>query len=132
MKSTFYKKTDILIILLLLLAGGAMWAIRRATLPEGVAFAQIYYNGVLVSTIDLTTGQDRAFSIPEHEDVVFRVTADGGIRFESSDCPDKICVNSGTLYLAGESAACIPNGLILKLVSDNENPDNALDIVIGQ
>ena len=132
MKSPFFKKTDILIILLLLLAGGAMWAIRRATLPQGQATAEIYYDGILASTVDLSPGLDRVFSLPQNEHVLFRVTEDGGIRFEESDCPDKICVNSGILHLAGESAACIPNKFVLKLTVTDKNQDNALDIVIGR
>lgn len=131
MKAVFFKKTDILIVLMLLLVGGGIWLARKATLIEGPVVAQVFHNRTLVAAIDLSKAQDAVFALPDNDHVLFRTTGDGGIRFESSDCPDKICVNSGTLYLAGETAACIPNGLVLKLISQNQNHDDGLDIVIG-
>ena len=36
----------------------------------------------------------------------------------SSECPDKICVNTGTLRKAGESAVCLPARVVLRLEGD--------------
>ena len=36
----------------------------------------------------------------------------------SSDCPDKTCVKTGVLSLAGEKSVCLPNGVMLSLVGD--------------
>ena len=38
-----------------------------------------------------------------------------GARFLSSGCPDKVCVKSGLLTRAGESAICLPNRVSLRL-----------------
>lgn len=131
MKAVFFKKTDILIVLTLLLVGGGIWLTRKATMREENVVAQIFHNRTLVASIDLSKAKDTVFALPNNDHVLFRTTGDGGIRFENSDCPDKICINSGTLYLSGETAACIPNGLVLKLISQNQDHDDGLDIVIG-
>lgn len=36
--------------------------------------------------------------------------------FDSSDCPDKVCVSSGKLSKDGEWAACLPNRVFLKVM----------------
>jgi hypothetical protein len=44
---------------------------------------------------------------------------DGRARFLDSDCPQKLCVRAGWLARAGETAACVPNGVSLTLVGDD-------------
>ena len=52
--------------------------------------------------------------------VVIRV-AEGRVRFEESGCPDKICVHTGWLSRAGQSAACLPAGIILRVEGREED-----------
>ena len=41
---------------------------------------------------------------------------EGGAAYISeADCPDKICVRSGGLSRHGETAACLPHGLLLEV-----------------
>ena len=54
--------------------------------------------------------------------------ADGRIRFYSSGCPDQICVHSGWLSREGQSAACIPAGIALK-ITDGSGGD--VDMMTG-
>ena len=61
--------------------------------------------------------------------MVFHLYPDGGICFEKSDCSDKICIHAGKLYTVGQSAACLPNGIIIKIVPAGEHSDNDIDIV---
>jgi hypothetical protein len=39
----------------------------------------------------------------------------GRIRFEKSDCPNQICVNSGWLDKNGNIAVCLPNKVIVSV-----------------
>lgn len=93
------------------------------------AKAEIYYGSELVKTVMLNTGTDERFTVPEDEDVVFHLYADGSICFEESDCPDHICINSGRLHTVGQSAACLPNKLILKIVPMNEHTKDDVDMI---
>jgi len=47
----------------------------------------------------------------------------GRARFLDSDCPQKLCVRAGWLARAGETAACVPNGVSLTLVGDEPDYD---------
>lgn len=124
----FFRRTDLLVVgVLVLLAAGGMLAYRLLA-GHGPAEAQIYLGSELVETIPLGTGEERTFSAPGREGVVFHLYSDGSIAFEQSDCPDKVCVRAGRLHLPGQSAACLPNGLILKIVSLDDSGE--LDLIV--
>ena len=38
-----------------------------------------------------------------------------GVRFVSANCPDRLCVNTGEIRIAGESIACVPNRVVVVL-----------------
>ena len=107
-----------------------IWGVYENYFANKSAKAEIYYGADLVETIDLDTAEERIFSIPQDEHVVFHLYSDGSICFESSDCPDKVCVRSGRLSKVGESAACLPNQIILKIVPSNGYHDGDTDIIV--
>ncbi|MBN2557781.1 MAG: NusG domain II-containing protein [Clostridia bacterium] len=125
----FFKKTDIIIILVIIAASLVVWgAYRHATRKEPPR-AEIYHYSQLVKIIDLDKGEDLVFSIAEEPDVVFHLYPDGSICFEESDCPDQICVHTGRISAPGQFAACLPNGITMKITTgdDADTPD----LVIG-
>lgn len=130
----FAKKKDIIIIILILLFSLALYLVydvynKKNSTKE--AKAEIYYESELIATIPLNEKVDKTFSLPQNEHVVFHLYEDGSIRFEESDCPDKVCINTGKLKHIGSTAACLPNKLILKVVSANNTDDNDVDMIIG-
>ena len=62
--------------------------------------------------------------------VVISVSAQG-VCFSHSDCPDKLCVNTGVLTHSGQSAICLPARVSVKLVSESKGDINAPDSVAG-
>lgn len=50
----------------------------------------------------------------------------GSIRFNSADCPDKVCVRTGWISKPGQIAVCLPAGVIIKI--EGENPD--FDLIV--
>lgn len=125
----FIRKTDLLILAFLLVLGTGGWLAYRALAAERPAVAEIYYGSELVESIPLTKGQDKTFSIPQNEHVVFHLYPDGSICFAESDCPDQICVRTGRISLPGQSAACLPNKIILKIVSADGSTGDGPDII---
>jgi hypothetical protein len=126
-----FRKTDILIITVIIVAAAAIWYFYSSAVSGRPVRAEIYYWSDLVGTVELVPGQERTIPVPQDENVVLQVDADGSIRFIQSDCPDKICVRTGRLYLAGQSAACLPNGIIVKIVPADGWRAGDPDIVIG-
>ncbi len=128
----FFKKSDIIVVASIVLIAVVTLLIFRHSSVNKPAKAEIYYGNTLVKTVDLLIGVERSFSIPGHENVVFHLGKDGSIRFEESDCPDKICIKAGKLSMVGQSAACLPNKMFVKIVpaGDRRN-DNDPDIIIG-
>lgn len=127
----FAKKADIVIIAVLLAAALLSYVIYDHFAEGKKVKAEIYYYSELVETVDLNMGKDMTFSIPQEPHVIFHLYEDGNIRFEESDCPDKVCINTGKLNKAGQYAACLPNGIVLKIVPAGVYDEDDADIVVG-
>lgn len=125
----FFKKSDILLLAGILVLAGILYFGYLALAADSGLSAEIYFNNDLQKTVVLTEGEDYDFTVPGHEDVVFHVYSDGTIAFVESDCPDKVCIRSGHLGRAGQSAACLPNGLVLRIVQQGDGTDGP-DVVI--
>ncbi|MDF2883593.1 MAG: hypothetical protein K0R54_4150 [Clostridiaceae bacterium] len=117
----FFKKTDLIVIFLIVIISAVCWIIYNSIFSKKTAKAEIYYNNSLVKTVNLKTGVDKRFSIPQNRHVVFHLYKDRSIQFEESDCPDKICIKTGKIKTVGQTAACIPNKIFLKIVSDDNS-----------
>lgn len=128
----FAKKIDIIIIAAIVLVCIIFWGVYKIIYYQTPATAQIYYKSQLIETIDLTKEKDHVFSIPQNKHVVFHLYPDGSICFEESDCRDKICIRSGKLNIVGETAACLPNQIILKIVRSDKSKSDDPDVVIGK
>lgn len=114
-----YRKSDFLFILLfLLLAGSFYWArIHTAPGESSSLTAEIYVDDQLVKTISLADHPAGHVSIEERPGVVFHLDGQGGIGFEESPCPDKICIRTGMLHQPGDVAICLPEKTLLLLRS---------------
>jgi hypothetical protein len=128
----FFKKKDIIIISAIILFGITFWLIYKGIFSKEAAKAEIYYGSELVKTVELKTGSDIRFTVPQDKNVVFHLYKDGSIAFEESDCPDKICIKSGKLRMVGETAACLPNKLIMKIVPANGRGTDDIDMIVGR
>jgi hypothetical protein len=127
----FFKRTDLIIIIGIIVVSVASWGIYNYAFAEDQVKAEIYYYSDLVKTVELNTGEDMTFSVPQDKNVVFHLYKDGTIAFVESDCPDKVCIHAGKLKTAGQFAACLPNGIVMKLVPEKERGKDDADLVIG-
>ena len=125
----FFKKTDIAIICGILLVAAALYFVYLQSAKDKDVEARIYFENELVKVVSLNDGIDYDFSVKGHEDVVFHVYGDGSIAFVDSDCPDKVCINAGKQKLSGQSSACLPNGLVLRIAPLGDSSGDP-DVVI--
>ena len=49
---------------------------------------------------------------------------DEGAHFESSPCPDKLCVKAGDIAKTGEWNGCLPNRVFIRITGDEESGKN--------
>lgn len=91
---------------------------------DSAAYAQIYLNGELVKTLSLHENQ--TFSIEDRYYNEITVT-DRSIAFTDSNCPGLDCVHSGSIHSTGRSLVCLPNGVEIRVVSDEAD----VDFVVG-
>lgn len=127
MPSFMSGKNDILIIAVLLLAAAAAWMVYErfhAPVNPGEIYAEITRTGFDAQRVSLS--EDKTFSPEELPNVVFEVK-NHKIAFTQSDCPDKICVKTGWLDEAGHFAACMPNHVALRIVSEGEVGADGVD-----
>lgn len=127
-----FRKTDIIVVAGIIAIAAAVWFIYSNYFSGRAAKAEIYYYSTLVETVDLNDGREKSFSIPQDENVVLYLDGEGNIQFIESDCPDKVCINTGKIHLVGQSAACLPNGIVAKIVPAGERREDDPDIVVGR
>ena len=86
---------------------------------EGEIYTEIALDAVK-EPYELTLHGDR--------EAVLLISSDG-VRFVTSDCPDKLCVNTGMISRSGQSAVCLPARVSVKLISSEES--GGIDAVSG-
>ena len=79
---------------------------------------EIWIDGALFRSYDISV----PFEIALENGV--EIAGDGeSVFFSSSDCPDKVCVNTGKLHFSGEWAACLPNKTVIKIFGRSGDTD---------
>ncbi len=120
------SRRDILIIVVLLAVLGlwALWSYvisPRLNPDTELKYAWIYHDNDLVERVALD-GEARTWTleVPDHPgiEMVIQTSAERTIRVLESNCPDKICVNTGAVSRDGQSIACLPNHVIIKIGND--------------
>jgi hypothetical protein len=91
------------------------YATRRAA--TGERYAEIAVDGQLRATVALS---ENGLFVPDGLPAVQIAVRDGTVGFVRSDCPDKICVHTGFLSIPGQSAVCLPNRVVVRVTSREE------------
>ena len=119
MKRKIFSKTDLLLILPLLAA--ALLVIFLPGLKKtGARRAVVIYNGETVLDTALGTLKEPETHIFGEVEIMLSPI---GARIISSPCPDQICVHTGLLTKDGDTAACVPERVVVKIVSEANEVD---------
>ena len=110
------KKNDFVLIgaLLLLCGVGAIFFFTRA--DDTVRHAVITQDNVQLYDIPLTghTGTEEIVIADEHGANTIRIE-DESIAVVDADCPDLVCVKTGTASKKGDVIACLPHKLLIEV-----------------
>ncbi len=108
------KKTFVFIFALLFLALCIFYLVPK----EKGESVEIWIDGKLYSEYFLTD------KFTKELDNGVKIVCNGeAVYFEHSDCPDKVCVNTGKLSLVGQWAACLPNSTVIKITKKDGEAD---------
>ncbi len=102
-----------ILLLSVLIWGGLRW--YQGMQAENHRIAVITQNGQIIERIDLdAVSESREIMLPGKYKEIVEVEK-GRIRFKEADCPDKICVKTGWLEEAGDTAVCLPNRAVVTI-----------------
>lgn len=108
------RRGDFVIIGVVVLAALAIF-LPFALAPARALVCEITQDGALVRQIRLGAGYEETVTITGSR-VTNVIAVEGStVRFASSDCPDQVCVRTGTLTRAGQVAVCLPNRVVVRL-----------------
>lgn len=117
----FFNKKDIIIIGIV--TGLAIIAFCLTTLmtnKKGETI-QVIYDGEIIKELSVNT--DTVYS-PEFNPNIIIEVKDKKVHFKTSDCPDKVCVHTGWLSKAGQTAVCLPNKISIVVKPGSNSKDN--------
>ena len=97
----------------------ALAALALLLVPLTLAHGAESARDVIIEAPDGTSvvplGDDAELRIEGRVGVVEVVVRDGGVRVEEADCPDSVCVHTGTIDSPGSVIACVPNGVVVRI-----------------
>lgn len=131
MPKKYILKNDIVVFIAIIAISAAAYILYSLFFSsETNVNAEIYYDGKIAETINLSVSSDKIFSINEIPEIEFEIK-NNAIRFKKSDCPDKICINTGLINKSGQTAVCLPNKISIRIVANSSKNDNEkIDTVI--
>lgn len=113
MEIKLFRKADIFIIAAALVAAAVLFFIK--TCGGEKLEASISVDGKIIETVDLSSLDREITIVPDTEPRVVIKAKNGEIRFESAECPDKLCVSCGRLTKKGDAAVCLPSRTVITL-----------------
>ena len=113
------RPADLIVAAALLVVAAALWLILGHM--HGTT-AEIVCDKEVVKTVDLSAVKE-PYDISLDNGVTITVEP-GAIFFSGSDCANQLCVHTGKLTKAGQSAACLPNKTLIRITGkDRRGPD---------
>ena len=113
----------LIIVFASLLVVSAVWILLASSVKQGELMAEIYVDGKLMHTIDLSrVNEEYTIELPHNTVLVGK----GEISMLSADCPDQLCVKQGVIKSGIRPIVCLPNRVEIRLLKDS-----GVDAVVG-
>lgn len=114
-----FKKND-LIVIAVILAAALIMMIPGVINKENLT-ATVYVDGNIVKTINLEEVKNSYTFSPKSGTEI--CVENGAVYFSSAVCRDKLCIHSGKLNKNGQTAACLPERIVISISSGKNSPD---------
>lgn len=121
MKKKLLKKGDIVLAVFVLLFCLVLFLFLYPFNNNDGSFVQIEVGGTMAATLPLD--EDAIYEVKNSKSVVTNkvVILNGKVSMEYADCRDQICVNHKEISKSNESIICLPNKVVVTVISDNSS-----------
>lgn len=127
MESFKLRKADLLLLAAALVFGAVLAAVLLLRSPGGTV--QVRVAGAVTAGYPLDV--DASYTITGADGGTnLLVIEDGAARIEEASCPDGVCVHTGRIRRNGQSIVCLPNQVVVEIVSETEN-SSGVDMTAG-
>lgn len=128
MKPFKLRKADLILLAVVLALGAVLAAVLLLRSSGGVA--QVRVAGVVTASYPLD--EDASYTITGADGGTnLLVIEDGSARIEEASCPDGVCVHTGRVRRDGQSIVCLPNQVVVEIVSESAENSSGVDITAG-
>lgn len=107
------KRNDWLLLGIVLGAAAVICALRYFAGDLNPGYVTVEVDGTVTGTYDLAENQ----KIEINGGTNTMEIQDGKVRMADADCPDKLCMHQKAISQSGESIICLPNKVVLQIVS---------------
>jgi hypothetical protein len=124
------RKADFLLFFIFIAAAALIAGVPLVRSSDGAPRVRIIAQGELAGIYPLDSDNEIEIERDGHRNVV--VIKDNTVHMDYSDCKNQVCVNTGKISKAGETIVCLPNYVIVEIVSSKEGgeDDEAIDAVV--
>ena len=124
------RKADFLLFFIFIAAAALIAAVPLVRSSDGAPMVRIIAQGELAGIYPLDSDNEIEIERDGHRNVV--VINDNTVHMDYSDCKNQVCVNTGKISKAGETIVCLPNYVIVEIVSSEEGgeDDEAIDAIV--
>ncbi len=124
------RKADFLLFFIFIAVAALIAAVPLVRSSDGAPRVRIIAQGELAGIYPLDSDNEIEIERDGHRNVV--VIKDNTVHMDYSDCKNQVCVNTGKISKAGETIVCLPNYVIVEIVSSEEGgeDDEAIDAVV--
>lgn len=124
------RKADFLLFFIFIAVAALIAAVPLVRSSDGAPRVRIIAQGELAGIYPLDSDNEIEIERDGHRNVV--VIKDNTVHMDYSDCKNQVCVNTGKISKPGETIVCLPNYVIVEIVSSEEGgeDDEAIDAVI--
>ena len=113
------KRNDLILVGILLLLCLGVYGFFQLNKEEGGQVV-VKVDGVITDTYDLSQDGEYTIKSANGQMNTFRIK-DEQVDMIDASCPDKLCVNQHDIHYNHETIVCLPNLVVLEVISEEEN-----------
>lgn len=115
------KRNDWLLIgaVLVIAAVGGIFVWWGGNTEQG-STVEIWKDKVLVGSYPLNNAEAKTIPLDSSYGHNVVVISDGEVFMKEADCPDQVCVHTGSISHVGQSIVCLPNRVVIEIKGNQE------------